>query len=213
MYTFMISVDERANERAKTLPQFLRLGIQPDIILPIMPPSPESNTEQAMRGLRSAAFKQTAALMVEDDIDIHPFTFPEWLQIAQNQPYPVTFCVLRYESLHPNVSKVIQKGGTQPPRLYEVQNLNKWFGSQCLYIPSELTARLVAAGIPDRHVYSFDVLFRKRLLEWKIPLMHCASDPVRHRAAPCVVNKGRKPSKSVTFGAAIDWGVDNAIQG
>ena len=203
--TFMISVDSRINERAKTLPQFIDIGLLPEIVLPIMPPSSISNTEQFIRALRSAVWRKHDVLLIEDDIDINQESFVKWLNKAINPNDAVTFCMLRRASVDPKILQAIQECKTVKPEFYITKELSKWYGTQCVYIPYLLAKRIYEYGIPDGWDNSFDVLLRTRLTEWQLRLLHCASDPVQHRAPPSVVNSLRKPLQSVTYGLGVDW--------
>lgn len=147
--TTIISCQQRAAARSKTVPQLQRAGLQPTVILsPCSPAGAEGNAAATRQALEAAAGGDL--LFCEDDIDLAE-DFPEALALART----ITDRIV-YLYAHDTPARMHRVYGVQlaqrirnaqpiPTGLYEA--LADVMGGQCVYLPA---AVLVRTPIPYR---------------------------------------------------------------
>jgi len=192
----MITCPPRREERARTLAQFERHGLDVTVFLDPAPiPSPAANRSNAERAIHAAVNADSDLLLVEDDIDLAS-DFPLALIAARGRG-PVTFWLDKPHTHPPAWERVIEGGGTQPVGFYPVRRFKgSWYGSQCLLLPLEVLRALQRAphfGVPTGN--PFDRWVREQLEG----LMVALPNPVQHRSPPAVVDPNRKRRISPTY--------------
>jgi hypothetical protein len=143
MKTVMISCAQRALERAKTLTQFEAIGIIPEVFLSDCAPAcGDENRRITLKALTSCYDDGHHCLFIEDDIDINP-DLPEAIRLAREINHFTTFCLLR-DTYYPNLIRQRLVSRTAIPfGLYDVHGLDRWYGTQCVYIPYRLVTYTV----------------------------------------------------------------------
>lgn len=207
---FMISCQQRGDERAKTLSQLEALGITgwqdiadaapntPALVIGSCdPPTPRDNRRQALLGLELAAKAGVSALMFEDDIDIHADLLT-WLECAYYLDDVMSFCAWN-ENNHPlRVARAAERRERIETQVVDAINLDKFWGSQCLYIPARLVGALLKRG-NDGNDEPFDIFLGKACKQLNEPIKIAVPNPVQHRRASTLVDSNRNTKPSLTY--------------
>lgn len=200
----MRSCHFRANVRSHTLDSLARVGIHPVVLENrCEPASRRQSIHYAIRGMQE--FPDEDILLLEDDI-IASKTFPTWVRLAAAQPYLVTFCLLRHHMHPPAVRTALRAGQPIPTGFFPVANIDRWWGSQALFVPARLSTIFVQHferhGL-EGHEGGFDKWVRFRLKELGETAWAAFPNPIQHRDPPRTVSVGDAttgPRVSPTFG-------------
>ena len=205
----MISCRQRREtERPKTLASLRAVGITPTVFeSPCDPPHPRENRRVSLFALRCSRGRDT--LFLEDDIDVDD-TFPLWIEAARAQPHLVTFCVMRMWMQPPHVSAAVRLGRPIPTGLFPIPRLDKWYGTQAIYLPAQFVdwavehPAFMAKSLHKGEVTwtGFDLFIRDHLRETNMKLLGAFPNPVQHRDPPKLVQRAKPPPerKSLTYG-------------
>lgn len=194
----MISCQQRAADRARTIPQFEAIGLS---VTPFVdacdPPSTDKNKWNAERAVRAALEADCGLLLIEDDIDLAPDFMPA-LQAALRDGGVVTFWLEKPYLHPPEYQRIIARPDAvkAPVGLYPVSTFGRWYGTQCILIPHTELVAIAASptfGVPTGA--PFDRWVRQHLRGMKVAL----PNPVQHRSPPTLVDPNRIPRISPTF--------------
>lgn len=149
-----------------------------------------------MKVLKAALAASKDLLFIEDDLLLSGF----FTQALNDCYKPTVLCVLAPECINDNVLNAFKSGGTFEAGLYEMRNLYKFFGSQCVFIP--LTTLQSMAKHKNFDVDSgepIDYFFRDFFIDSKEKLYSFEPNPVQHVSPPSLVNPLRRKRFSLTF--------------
>lgn len=214
MQPFMISCQQREVERQKTLVGLNALGFtgwleHPDakdapdgtpvlVLDACNPPSAQNNRRQALLGLELAARQGVAALLFEDDIEASEDLLT-WLELARYLDSVMSFCAWNASNHPPEVAAAAGRAERLSTQVVDAVQLERFWGTQCVYIPARLVPKLLEADKPG-DTDSFDRFLGKTCQALGEPIKLAIPNPVQHRQVPALVDTTRSPQPSLTFG-------------
>jgi len=192
LITTVISCEQRTVARGLTVPQLVRAGLTPIVILsPCLPAGAEGNAAATREALKLARDAGGDLLFCEDDIDLAK-DFPAALALARTVTNRVVYLYAHDAASRMHrvygvpLAQRIRNAQPIPTGLYPA--FADVMGGQCVYLP-----RAVVRRTPDPHRLPCDQLFAAvaRDAGALIRLPHAAQHRADRTARPPADNAGR----------------------